>query len=486
MQKGIIAAGHEKTAEAAALILKDGGNAFDAAIAAFFASFISEPCMSSAGGGAFANILTATGQSVFLDCFCQTPKQKRPLSEIDFGPMVVNFGSTTETFHVGMGSIAVPGIIAGIYYIHEHFASLPMSVLLEPALDLARNGVVINDFQFFDIRVLEAIMTKEEEARNIFYPTGSPIPVGSVLKMPAMADYLEFLVKEGKREFYEGELAQRLVADSKERGGFLTERDLLDYEVKVSKPLSFGYRDRTILTNPLPSMGGTLLGLVLRKLEKRYQQNYKAFSKQHVQTLQQIIDEVFRVERSVTNLNKKWGSTSHFNIVDKKGNAINITMSNGEGCGYMVPGTNVMMNNMLGEASLLPNGFHSWTPDTRLSSMMSPTLVLDAEEKFEIAIGTGGASRIPAAIAQVLHYLIDFKMDVHEAVHAARLHNEHLELNLEPDFVGKHLPAANDLLKVINWEQPAMYFGGVHTIQRKGSRLYAAGDTRREGFALEV
>jgi len=329
-------------------------------------------------------------------------------------------------------------------------------------------------------------MTKEEEARNIFYPTGSPIAVGSTLKMPAMADYLEILVKEGKREFYEGEFGQRLVVDSQEKGGFLTERDLLDYEVKVSKPLSFKYRDRTVLTNPLPSMGGTLLGLVMRKLEEKYQQNYKAFSKQHVQTLQQTIDEVFRIERSVTNLNKKWGSTSHFNIVDKKGNAINITMSNGEGCGYMVPGTNIMMNNMLGEASLLPNGFHSWTPDTRLSSMMSPTLVLDAEEKFEIAIGTGGASRIPAAIAQVLHYLIDFEMEVNEAVHAARLHNEHLELNLEPNFVGKHLPSVTEPLKVINWEAPAMYFGGVHTIQRKGNRLYAAGDTRREGFALEV
>ncbi len=481
---GIIAAGHKKTAEAAGIILKDGGNAFDAAIAAFFASFINEPCMSSAGGGAFANILTAEGQSIFLDCFCQTPKRKRPISEVDFGPMVVNFGSTTETFHVGMGSIAVPGIIAGIYYIHEHFASRPMSVLIEPALELARKGVAINDFQFFDIRVLEAIMTKEEESRKIFYPDGKPIPVGSLLKMPAMADYLEFLVKEGKREFYEGEFGQRLVADSKAKGGFLTEKDLLEYEVKVSRPLSFKYRDKTILTNPLPSMGGTLLGLVMRKLEKRYQQNYQAFSKEHIQTLQQVIDEVFRIERSVTNLNKKWGSTSHFNIVDKQGNAINITMSNGEGCGYMVPGTNIMLNNMLGEASLLPNGFHSWTPDTRLSSMMAPTLVLDANGRFEIATGTGGASRIPAAIAQVLHYLIDFKMDVEQAVHAARLHNEHLELNLEPDFVGKHL--AQDSLKVIQWEQPAMYFGGVHTIQRKNSSLYAAGDTRREGFALEV
>ena len=484
MSNGIIAAGHDQTAQAAALILQDGGNAFDAAIAAFFASFITEPCMSSAGGGAFANILTATGQSVFLDFFCQTPKHKRPISEIEFEPMVVNFGETTETFHLGMGSIAVPGAIAGMYYIHEHFATIPMDVLIQPALDIARNGVPINDFQFFDIRVLRAIMTKEEEARQIFYPDGNPIPVGEILRMPAMADYLEFLVKEGKREFYEGEFAQQLVKDSQARGGFLTLDDLKDYKVNASQPLSFSYRDKTILTNPLPSIGGTLIGLLMRKLEQQFDNNYAAFSPQHVQTLQQIIDEVFRIERTVTNLNRKWGSTSHFNIVDKVGNAINITMSNGEGCGYMVPGTNIMLNNMLGEASLLPNGFHSWTPDTRLSSMMSPTMVIDAEGKFEIATGTGGSSRIPAAIAQVLHYLIDFKMDVHEAVHAARLHNEHLELNLEPNFVGK--AKAQEGLNIINWDTPAMYFGGVHTIHKKGTSLHAAGDTRREGFAMKV
>jgi len=481
MSNGTIAAGHNKTTEAAALILKEGGNAFDAAIAAFFASFITEPCMSSAGGGAFANILTAKGESIFLDFFCQTPKQKRPISDIDFEPMVVNFGETTETFHVGMGAIAVPGVIAGIYHIHEYFATMPMQVLLEPALEIARNGVLINDFQFFDIRVLESIMTKEEECRKIFYPDGKPIAVGKTLRMPAMADYLEYLVKEGKREFYEGEFAKQLVKDSKEKGGFLTLEDMLDYKVNSSKPLSFSYRDKTILTNPLPSIGGTLLGLVMRKLEKTYK-GYQPFSPEHVQNLQQIVDEVFRIERTVTNLNKKWGSTSHFNIVDKEGNAINITMSNGEGCGYMLPGTNIMLNNMLGEASLLPNGFHSWTPNTRLSSMMSPTLVTNSEGAFEIAIGTGGASRIPAAIAQVLHYLIDFKMDVNEAVHAARLHNEHLELNLEPDFVGKHLP--QNQLNVVNWEEPAMFFGGVHTIQKKGNMMYAAGDTRREGFSL--
>ena len=481
---GTIAAGHEYTARAAALLLEDGGNAFDAAIAAFFASFVTEPCMSSPGGGAFANIFTATGQSLFLDCFCQTPHSKQLQGPVDFEPMVVDFGSTSETFYVGMGTIAVPGIIAGIDYIHQHFATRPLSVLVQPALELAREGVEMNDFQNFDIRVLEVIMTREEECRNIFYPDGKALPVGSTLRMPALADYLEYLVKTGKREFYEGEFARQLVADCQARGGYLTREDLARYEVNVSKPLQFKYRNRTVLTNPLPSVGGTLLGLMLRKLETAYQGHYPPASPGHVQTLQQIFDEVYRIERTLPNLNKKWGSTSHFNIVDRAGNAINITMSNGEGCGYMVPGTNVMLNNMLGEASLLPNGLHSWIPDTRLSSMMSPTLVLDALGQLEIALGTGGGSRIPAAIAQVLHYLIDFELPVAEAVAAARLHQEHGELNLEPDLVGQHRPQPD--LKVVNWKEPAMFFGGVHSIQRQGTAFHAAADDRREGYALEV
>ncbi len=484
MTQGIIAAGHEETAAAAAMILKEGGNAFDAAIAAFFASFITEPCMSSPGGGAFANIFTAGGESIFLDCFCQTPQVKRPVAEVEFEPMVVNFGETTETFHLGMGSIAVPGIIAGIFHIHEQYATIPLSVLAEPALDIARKGVKINNFQFFDICVLEAIMTKEEESKNLFYPEGKPLAVGETLRMAKMADYLEYLIKEGVREFYEGEFAGKLVKDCQDRGGFITMDDMRNYRVNLSKPLSFPYRNKTILTNPLPGTGGTLLGLFMRKLEKKYNKNYEPFSSGHVQTLQQITDEVFRIERTVTNLNKKWGSTSHFNIVDKAGNAINITMSNGEGSGYMVPGTNIMLNNMLGEASLLPGGFHSWACDTRLSSMMSPTIVLDSDGNFETAIGSGGGSRIPSVISQVLHYLIDFEMSVHDAVHSARLHNEHSELNLEPDFVGKHFNSAE--LNVINWKEPAMFFGGVHTIHKKGKTLHACGDNRREGFALKV
>ena len=136
-----VSAGHQKTAEAAALMLESGGNAFDAGIAAFFASCVAEPCMSGAGGGAFANVFTAKGESMIFDFFCQTPMHKKAASEVDFYPITVNFGTATEIFHVGKGSTGVPGAIAGMYDLHEKLGSMPMRELVQPAMDLAKNGV---------------------------------------------------------------------------------------------------------------------------------------------------------------------------------------------------------------------------------------------------------------------------------------------------------------------------------------------------------
>lgn len=482
--KGKIAAGHEFTAKAAARILESGGNAFDAAIAAFFASFITEPCMSSAGGGAFANILTADNKSYFVDFFCQTPSNKKLEKAVEFEPMVVNFGETSETFYLGMGSIAVPGTIAGLYEIHEKFAKLPLMELIQPALEYARDGVVINGFQYFDICVLESILSKEAESRSVYYSGNRPLQVGDLIKMPKMADYLEFLIKEGKREFYEGEFARKLVNDCSERGGYLSMDDMKNYKAIVTKALKFRYRDHYILTNPMPSLGGTLLSYVMKALEQNFDPSapYEIFSKAHVHSVQKSIEQGYAYKNEIKTLSKKWGSTSHFNILDKEGNAINITMSNGEGSGYMVKDTNIMLNNMLGETSLLPNGLHSWEPSRRLASMMSPTIVTDLNNSFRIALGTGGGSRIPSMIAQVLHYLIDFEVSTLRAVQADRMHNEYLELNLEPAFVGKNT-RQNDL-EVVNWNQKAMFFGGVHTISRKNGQIDAVADSRREGHAI--
>ena len=132
-----LSAGHEKTAAAAAEVLKIGGNAVDAAIAAFFTSFIAEPCMSSAGGGAFANVFFE-GKPRLYDFFCQTPRNKRPVSAVNFFPITVDFGDTTEEFHVGHGSVAVPGSIAGAFRLHRDFGSIPMRELVQPAMAFAK------------------------------------------------------------------------------------------------------------------------------------------------------------------------------------------------------------------------------------------------------------------------------------------------------------------------------------------------------------
>jgi len=498
--KGTITAGHPQTAWAGMQILNEGGNAFDAAIATTFAACINEFCMCSLGGGTFFNLFTQHRKSVFIDAFCQTPKKKRALDQIEFYPHTIDFGGTQEDFQIGMGAIAAPGTLAGIYALYEQFATLPFKVLIEPALQIARKGSVVDDFQAFDYGVLESMLRVHPESRALFTKEdGSLVKEGDVVGMPLFADFLESLLREGKDLFYKGEIARKIAADSQEKGGFIGYEDLESYEALFRNPLQFKYRGHTVLTNDLPSIGGPLLALGLNQLQSvRSFHDYR--DPEHVHRLFQVFQYLEGVDRSVEGLSRlltripgiqsklkgasgrKWGSTTHFNIMDEYGNAISVTTSNGEGSGYMIEGTNMMLNNMLGEAALLPGGFHSWRPDTRLSSMMSPTLILDGTDSVRYALGTGGAGRIPTMVLQVISYLLDYKMPVREAVTLPRCHLEHGSFDLEPDLwnLGKH-----EAEKVSQWPDKHMYFGGVHSIERlTNNRFEGAGDARRSGVVL--
>ncbi|MFT4759620.1 MAG: gamma-glutamyltranspeptidase/glutathione hydrolase [Paraglaciecola sp.] len=499
-----ISAGHEKTAEAASEILKSGGNAYDAAIAAFFASCVAEPCMTGLGGGAFANVFTADGQSMIFDFFCQTPQVKKIAEAVDFYPITVNFGTTTEIFHVGKGSSGVPGAIAGVYALHEKFGSMPMRELVQPAIDLAKNGIVINDFQYFDFQLLESILKVDKQANSVFFDNGQLKNIGETMKMPQFADFLEVLAREGQDLFYKGEIAQKVAADYGQNGGFLQLSDFENYDVILRKPLTFSYKNKTILTNPLPSSGGAQLALFLKYLEQE-KLPVQPFQTEHALTLftvfqkletaknsklglighlEKVLGQNFQKEKSQAKKStNKRGATTHFNIVDKQGNAISLTSSLGEGCGYFIEGTDIQMNNMMGEAALLPNGFHSWEEDTRLSSMMSPTLVLDEMQKIEIITGSGGASRIPASIAQVISYLTDYQLAVNAAVNSPRVHLEHGFFNIGKGFKGD-FDKEKLGVEVHRWLEKSLFFGGAHTVVLNGKSLTAAGDDRRNGVAI--
>jgi gamma-glutamyltranspeptidase/glutathione hydrolase len=191
----------------------------------------------------------------------------------------------------------------------------------------------------------------------------------------------------------------------------------------------------------------------------------------------------FKYEQSLVKTTNKWGSTTHLSVVDGKGNAASVTSSNGEGSGYVIPGTGIMVNNMLGEDDLNPHGFHQWQENVRISSMMAPTIVLKNNQP-EIVLGTGGSKRIRTAILQVIANILDFKMPVKEAVDSPRVHWENDSFHVEPGFTQEAvnkimLPVNNQL---VHWQEKHLFFGGVHTVQKNSEGLIeGASDHRRDG-----
>lgn len=509
---GVIAAGHPKTAEAGLSMLQLGGNAFDAAIAAVMAAFVTEPALTSPAGGGFLLAHTAKQEDILFDFFTQTPRYKKPHTEIDFAPVYVNFGDAVQEFHIGLGSMAVPGAIAGLFHVHQRLGRLPLDVVAAPAIAYAHQGVELNSFQHYCLTILQPIMMATAASRAIYTPQGELLKPGMVLKMPALGETLQRLVTEGVETFYTGAIAQQLVADCEQYGGHLTLADFQNYQVIERQPLMIDYRGNTLLTNPAPSSGGTLIAFALELLSAIDLKEIPFGSDRHLKILADVMrltnvarkenlellknletapafltsDRVAPYQAQLLNGVNKWGSTTHISVVDAEGNAASVTTSNGEGCGYIIPGTGVMVNNMLGEEDLNPEGFHRWSTDVRMASMMAPTIVL-REGRPEIVLGSGGSNRIRTAILQVISNVIDFGMSVTEAVERPRIHWENQVLNVEPGFTDVEIHQINlsDTQERVQWQQQNMFFGGVHTVvQSPHGELSGAGDRRRSGVVL--
>ena len=514
MKYGIIAAGHIKTAETGLEILKMGGNAFDAAIAAMLAACVAEPTTTSAAGGGFMIAHTQEGFNKCYDFFAQTPISKQIFQSPDFYPVTIDFGSTTQDFHIGMASAALPGFIDGIFTIHQSLGKLPLQAIFEPVIDLCKKGVTVTAYQERTFRLLSPIITIPKTGQDIFYnaASGAMKKVGEVLKFPGFADTLDFLIKEGKRGFYEGEIAQSIVQDSMEKGGYLRMQDFIHYQTIEREPLLFQYKNNTLLGNPPPSFGGTLIAFALALLEKTDISQIEWRSKKHITLLKHIIEQsslarVQKLDKNIydkdivhqflspeflalfeENLAKKLNGTTHISVIDKAGNAASVTTSHGEGSGYYIPHTQIMLNNMLGEEDLNPYGFHQWKEGMRLSSMMSPTIVLDQNHKPKIVTGTGGANRIRTIVFQILHQLLDFDLGINELINGPRMHYENNTLYLEPGFKEEnYIQDPNTAEKLVTWDYLSMFFGGAHSLYRnQNGDCLGAGDVRRDGACLTI
>lgn len=511
--RGAIAAGHPETAAAGQAMLALGGNAFDAAVAAVLTAFVVESTLTSAAGGGFLLAHTQDNRNYLFDFFCQTPRYKKPREKVDFYPVGINFGGEVQTFHIGLGSIAIPGNLAGVFAVQQKLGRLPWEIVAQPAIERARNGFVITPFNYFTFQLLAPILLALPEARKIYAPDGDLLSPGQICYMQDFAATLTELTEGGVQEFYQGEIAHQMAGDLA-LGGYLTGEDLSNYQVVVRQPLRINYRGYELVTNPPPSSGGILIAFALKLLESFDLSNIEFGSRQHLQILAQVMALTNQARKQhydaclyqsdirqnflspanlhpyqcqLTNFINKWGSTTHISVLDEEGNAASITTSNGEGSSYVIPDTGIMLNNMLGEADLNPLGFHNWPENCRISSMMSPTILL-RDGQPEIVLGSGGSNRIRTAILQVISNLLDFGFSVGEAVANPRVHWENNIFSVEPMpqpevLAYLALPAQT---QVVPWQEKNMFFGGVHAVRKTANGdLEGAGDPRRSGVALQ-
>ncbi len=484
---GVVAAGHPRTAQAGADVLAAGGNAVDAAVAAACVSFSAESGLTGLGGGGYMLVAPGAGEPVLLDFFVEAPgRGADPSRRSELLPISVSFGDAVQVFNVGPSSVGTFGVPAGLCEAARRFGSVPLAELVAPGAAAAREGVPLTAEQAYVIEILTPIYETTPECCALYAPEGRPLAEGEPFRDPELGDALEVLGREGERPFYEGEIAEAVLACLEDEGAMLTREDLAAYAVVPREPVRARYRGREVLTNPPPSAGGILIAYALHLLERAdgpatpeeiVAVMEAAQAERTPEFLEGLADEGF-VERFRAS---RMGSTTHISVLDERGNACSVTCSNGEGSAIMVPGTGIQLNNMLGEQDLNPLGFHRHAPGQRLPSMMSPTVVIQ-EGSVELVLGSGGSNRIRSAIVQTIVNVVDRGMAVDEAVRAPRLHFEDGIVYAEPGIELAEVERTGHT--VSRFRALNLFFGGVHAVQ--GAPPAGGGDPRRGGAVVAV
>ena len=504
---GVIAAGHPLTAEAGADVLRAGGNAVDAAVAAVLMSFVAESPLTGPGAGGFMLVHTAGGENHLLDFFVAAPgKGLDVLEPAELKPIEVHFSEDAiQVFNVGPSSCGVYGTTAGLDEALRRFGTVSLSDLTVRPAGAAREGVEVTELQAYIFKVLEPIFRSTPEATAIYAPGGSLLRTGEVIRLPELGEVLDRLGAEGPAFLYTGDVAEAASEYVLERGGLLTREDLATYEPVERAPARVRYHGREVLTNPPPSSGGILIADALAILERLERPADAIALAEVIASTNRARDEAFveglategyleqflaadALDSVASEVSSRLGSTTHIAVMDGDGGCASVTCSNGSCSGVVVPGTGLHLNNMLGEQDLNPLGYHRHEPGARVPSMMSPTVVLRAG-RAEIALGSAGSNRIRSAIVQTVLRVVNEGLHAQEAVNAPRLHVEDDVVEAEPGVD----EAALDQLERRGWKVRrhrgrSLYFGGVQAVARdpETGELSGGGDPRRGGVAAVV
>ena len=516
-----------------AQILRDGGNAIDAAVAVGFTIAVTYPSAGNLGGGGFMVIHFANGESTTIDFREKAPAAAFRNMYLDSAGNFVQSKSLTG----GLAS-GVPGTVAGLIYALKKYGTLPLEKVIQPAIDLAKDGFILTYEMAQSFNSAQPAFEKYPSSRKVFRDTKHPFVEGELFVQPDLAKTLEAIKEKGKAGFYEGPVAEKIVAQVNATGGKFSFADLKNYRAVERKPVTGNYRGYEIVSMGPPSAGGILLIESLNALEhfdftpedwgsSRYIHIVSEVLKHAFADRAQYIgdedfvkvpkqwllskergEEIFKqvnVKRAIPSklikpgkvkILKESSETTHFSIADAEGNAVSttVTLNSWYGNKIVVDGAGFLLNNEMDDFSAkpgAPNQFgltgseaNSIQPGKRMVSSMTPTIVLKNGKPF-LVVGSPGGSTIITTVLQVIMNVIDFHMNIQQAVDAPRFHHQWLPERIDYEQYGMPLDVKNNLIKMGHHIGIKRVLGRVQAIEIDWGNhvFYGASDPRSYGTA---
>lgn len=479
-EKAAVSCAHPLASEIGAAVLKQGGNAVDAAIAMQWALAVVYPTAGNIGGGGFMVATLANGKTLALDYREMAPGKAKENMYVDPATGKANT-RLSQSGHLASG---VPGTPAGLYAAHQ-YAKLPMKKLLQPAIDLAEKGFVITEREANRLNGLQTQLERTNTTLPVFYKT-TPWKAGDTLVQNELANTLKRIRDKGQAGFYEGETAALIVNEMERGGGIISKEDLKNYKAIWRDPVRFQYKGYDIVSMPPPSSGGILIHQMLKMLEDRPLPSYGFQTIKSVQLITEVERRAYadRAEhlgdpdyykvpmkglvapayikqrmadydstKASVSANIKPGvikesmETTHLSVLDKDGNAVSVTttLNGGYGSKVVVAGAGFFLNNEMDDFSVqpgVPNMFgaiggtaNAIAPGKRMLSSMTPTIVLKNNKPFMV-VGTPGGTTIITSVLQSIINVVDYNLNAFDAVNKPKFHHQWLpdEVRVEKDF----------------------------------------------------
>ncbi len=501
MRRVTIASGSQLSADAGAAIADAGGNAVDAAIAAMVTAMCTDPGVIAPGSGGFIVVAERGSHPMVIDAYVEMPGRGAPAEAWGSGtPIFMKYGGATRTV-VGYGSVATPGMFAGLDLAAQRFGSMPWAELMQPAIEAVERGFPLSQASADYIAYShELVFGWDPPSRSILHhEDGSHLRQGDLVEIPHLADTLRAIADEGVRVLHEGDVGAQIAASVAAEGGLLTRQDLAAYRPIVRVPAHFELGGWEVFTNPPPALGGASTAAIATLAAVR---GFSSWSAEDIPVLvraqravldyragipadpdvaeQKVADLLDAARAGDLKRLQASPSTTHTSTVDTDGIACAMTVSAGYCSGALPEGTGFYLNNCLGELELHPAGYHGLEPGQRLVSNMAPTVAVN--NGAALALGSPGASRITTAVSSVLINFLIHGMSLSDAVDHPRLHTEVFEgtptIAYEPGIPVESI----DGLAVRRFPDLSMYFGGVQAaITDDVAGLFAVADPRRTG-----